>query len=98
MRKILEKDVEGYFVKVSAQHGIWAIKMVPDWIRGFPDRMCLGKNAVVYFVEVKRPGGRVRKLQTFMHEKLRGLGFSVYVISNKEEVDAFYKQERHLRP
>lgn len=88
---VIEATIERYFVRQSKKHRVWAIKVWPIGNRGFPDRLCLAKEGRVFFVELKRPGGKPRKLQIHMAKKLEGLGFNVYTISTKEEVDVFYE-------
>jgi hypothetical protein len=47
--------------------------------RGWPDRMILWEGGNVFFIEFKQPGAKPRALQTYIHEKLRALGFQVEV-------------------
>ena len=45
---------------------------------GFGDN-CVGRIA---FVEVKAPGGKVRKIQQVRHRQLRKMGFKVFVLDD----------------
>jgi len=56
---------------------------------GAPDQFIWWPGPKVYFVEVKRPGGKIRKLQAIEHDRLKADGFRVFVIDNKEGVDEF---------
>lgn len=58
---------------------------------GVPDRIVIGYGNV-YFVELKRPGGKPRAIQNAMHRKLKNHGADVRVISTPEEVDAFVQE------
>ena len=85
-----EASVEEKFVDVIRDAGGRCIKMVPDNIKGFPDRMVILPGKPVMFVELKRPkGGRFHPLQLFWQEELRRLGVTVCTIKDFEEIDAF---------
>lgn len=52
---------------------------------GWPDRIVLCPGGRVFFVEVKRPGGKVTPLQAHRHEQLRSLGHTVLVLGDTPE-------------
>lgn len=85
----LEKDIEQAFVVMVKAHGGMAMKWVcPGWA-GVPDRIVLLPGGRVLFVELKRPkGGEVRKLQEWWHDKLRRLGFTVWVVRSRSDISA----------
>lgn len=81
-----EKAVERKLVElVKAKKGM-CIKLLCDQLTGLPDRLCLFPSGVVIFVEVKTTGQKPRRIQTFIHNKLRALGFRVEVIDTIEAV------------
>lgn len=83
---ISEKDIEVFLRQKIKSAGGLCLKFVsPGWA-GAPDRLCLLPGGKIFFVELKRPGERPRKIQLKRHEELRKLGFSVYVIDGKEYV------------
>lgn len=84
-----ERDVERHFVE-KAPPLAWAIKLNPIGLRGLPDRMLLLLGGRVIFVELKIPSGRVSRLQTYVHDRLRALGFRVEVLWSRKQVDDFY--------
>ena len=94
---VRESDVESYFVLECKYRRLWAIKIFPINIRGFPDRMVLGANRLIFFVELKRPQGKLRKLQEFMANRLRNFGFDVFTLDTKEKVSEFFDQKEYLR-
>jgi len=51
-------------------------------MRGWPDRLLLWPWRNVLFVEFKRPGEQPRKLQHYVHELIRAIGFEVLVHDN----------------
>ncbi len=53
---------------------------------GFPDRVLLKHPGQIKFVELKAPKKGPRPLQSFVHKKLRKLGFEVYVINQIEQI------------
>ncbi len=79
-----EKLIEKKLFEEVKKLGGWAIKMVATHITGLPDRLCLLPGGKVLFVEVKTTGKKPTKIQSVVHEKLRGLGFRVDVIDSLE--------------
>jgi hypothetical protein len=51
-----------------------------------PDRLVLLPGGKLAFVEVKAPGKKPRMLQVKRHEKLRELGFQVFVLDATEDI------------
>ena len=85
----LEKDVEQRLVRLIKNHGGLALKWVcPGWA-GVPDRIVLLPGGRIYFVELKRPDGRPSELQKAWAKKIRPLGFTVFFLFSKKQVDAF---------
>lgn len=84
---MLEKEIEVYLQKQVKKIGGWALKFVSPGCRGVPDRIVLLPGAVIVFVEVKRPGGKLRKLQEHICDKIRSFGFSVVCLDSKEKID-----------
>ena len=88
---MLEKDIEKYFRHKLIDQGCLVFKFVSPGSVGVPDRIVISKTGKVYFVELKRPGGKVRKLQILCMQKLRKHNVWAVVISAKAEVDDFCK-------
>ena len=88
----MEKAVEAYLrQRVKAAGGI-ALKLVcPGWT-GVPDRLIVLPGVRVYFAETKDLGKKPRLKQQLMHERLRALGFQVFVPDSKDAVDSMLEE------
>jgi len=53
-------------------------------VAGLPDRLVLLPGRVLFFAELKSTGKKPTLLQKKTHERLRLLGFDVYVIDTLE--------------
>lgn len=80
-----ESTIEHKTVKYATERGWWCLKLHIINHAGFPDRICLADGGQIIFVEFKATGKQPRKLQLWVMEKLRGLGFEVHVIDNIEK-------------
>ena len=86
---ISEKDLERTFSeKLNRTKKVWVIKLLSTFIKGLPDRMILCQGGYVGFAEIKTTGKKPTKIQTYIHEKLRALGFTVFVIDDLESRDS----------
>jgi hypothetical protein len=98
--RTLESKVERDVVKWAKRHNqeLWLLKFTVPGMRGVPDRIGLFRGGRVIFIEFKRPGAKPRKLQEWVHRKLRELGFRVYTLDSSDEAievlrDELYKTE-----
>lgn len=84
MKEIIsEKDLERTFSeKLNRTKKVWVIKLLSAFIKGLPDRMILCQGGYVGFAEIKTTGKKPTKIQSRIHEKLRALGFTVFVIDD----------------
>ncbi len=89
---MLERTVETYLVATVRCAGGDAYKFSSPARVSVPDRIVIFPPARVYFVELKRPGGKPTKGQLREHERLRALGCDVRVIDSREAVDAFVRE------
>ncbi|KFN93637.1 VRR-NUC domain protein [Tetragenococcus muriaticus PMC-11-5] len=82
----IENDIENYLIRKTEMLGGLCLKFVSPGRRGVPDRIILidGKT---FFVELKRPGGFLRKDQLKMKEKFEKQGINVYVVDTKQKAD-----------
>lgn len=84
-----EKLVERRLVELVKINNGMCIKLLCDQLIGLPDRLCLFPGHKIVFVELKTTGRKPKRIQTFMHNKLRALGFRVEVIDTVEGVNKF---------
>lgn len=85
--KPLEKSIENVLRKAVEDEGGVCLKWTCPGHRGVPDRMILFPGGIIAFVELKRPGAKVKAggLQEWWREKLVSFGFSCYEISTAEQ-------------
>ena len=86
----LEKSVEQYLRKQVIARGGMCIKL--DSEAGLPDRLVIWKGGRNFYVELKRPEGRLSAIQKEYHERLRKLGQKVFVLWNFDDVNNFVKE------
>lgn len=86
--KPLEKSIENVLRKAVEAEGGLCLKWVCPGHRGVPDRMLLFPGGIIAFVELKRPGAKVKAggLQEWWREKIQSFGFPCYEISTAEHV------------
>lgn len=82
--KALEKTFSAYLNQTKK---VWVIKLLSTFVKGLPDRLILCRGGYVGFAEIKTTGKKPTKIQTFIHDKLRQLGFVVFVIDDIESRD-----------
>lgn len=88
-----EREIEAYLKrKVGEARGL-CVKIIPDYARGFPDRLVLLPSGVTVWIETKRPrGGRLSVVQRVVHTELRALGQRVEVVWTKAGVDELLRE------
>lgn len=84
-----ESTLEGRLEREVKRLGGLALKFFIFSFTGFPDRIVLMPGARVYFVELKAPGKTPSKRQAYVHKFLNKLGFTVYVIADRDRLDNF---------
>lgn len=93
---IRERTVEQYLNKQIQSLGGLSFKF-KSTVNGVPDRIIIfdGKT---HFIEVKRPGGKLRKEQVAMHNRMRNHRASVHVVSSHADIDKFIRNILHEEP
>ena len=85
-----EKEIERYFTKQVAKAGGKSYKWVSPGNPGVPDRIVL-HGGMVFFVELKAPGGKLRATQLRAFRELMKFGKDVWILSSKKDVDEFIR-------
>lgn len=81
---MLEKEIEAWLTVEAKRRGGIAYKFTSPQRRSVPDRLVLMPDGKMLFVECKRPGGKPTEAQAREHERIRALGFPVFVMDSKE--------------
>ena len=89
-----EKTLERILVRMVKNMGGIALKFVSPGMAGVPDRLVLFPGEKIAFVEMKAPGKKPTALQRLRHAQLRSLGFRVFVIDGKEQIEEMLNEIR----
>jgi len=81
-----EKSIEQKLIREVKKRGGLCLKFVSPNFVGVPDRLVLFKGGILAFVEVKDKGKKPRPIQVRRMERLKSLGFKVYVIDRNEMI------------
>ena len=84
-----EKKLEKELAKRVDGAGGWCIKLLSTYIKGLPDRMCLMPKGRIAFAEIKTKGRKPKPMQSYVHKRLKGLGFQCEVIDDLETLNTF---------
>jgi len=87
-RALLERDLETYFTRQCKKLKLMTLKLHVRYARGWPDRIVVLPSGRTLWVELKRPGGKTTPLQDKVHQELRNLDHSIYVLDSKEGIDS----------
>lgn len=82
-----ENQIEKYLFEKAKEVGALPWKFTSPGMRGVPDRVIVFIGGWTVFVELKRPGGSLRRQQEYRIKQLRDRGALARVISNKDGVD-----------
>ena len=82
-----EKEIEAALVKAAKKRNGLALKFVSPGLSGVPDRLVLMPNGKMGFIELKAPSKKMRILQEKRKSQLEALGFLVFCLDSKEEIE-----------
>lgn len=89
-RLVREDQIENYLVKECEALGVPCEKLIGP--SGWFDRIVFWPRGRPSLVETKKPKGwRYEPLQKHTHEKYHRLGYDVYLLKTKPEVDDFIR-------
>jgi hypothetical protein len=76
-----EAEIQAQIIVEMRSRGWLVNKLIQTTLNGTPDLICHKDGRTVY-IEVKRPGQKVRPLQDFRHRELARHGISTYIITD----------------
>ena len=82
---MIEQQIQSKKIKQLESEGYYVIKLINTNKNGIPDLIAIPKNADVLFVEVKRPNGKLSKLQQFRLKELNQHGLKTEVYKGDEQ-------------
>jgi hypothetical protein len=82
-----EAEIERYFVQRVKALGGYAYKFRSVSQRGVADRIACMPNGEAWFVELKKPGGKLSPLQKLFADDMMALGQRYCCLWSKEDVD-----------
>jgi Holliday junction resolvase len=74
-----EQQIQSKRIKELESQGYYVIKLINTNKNGIPDLVAIPPNADILFVEVKKPDGKLSKLQEFRKKELESHGIRVEV-------------------
>lgn len=84
-----EKRLERKLTDLVKANGGVAVKFHSVYATGYPDRIVIMPGGVIYFVELKSTGKKPSPKQQFIHDQLRDLNCSIYVIDDETKLTDF---------
>lgn len=80
-----EQQIQSKLIKELEDKGYYVIKLMKTNKNGIPDLIAIPKNSDVEFIEVKRPDGKLSKLQEYRIKELKKYGIKAIVYRGAEE-------------
>lgn len=74
-----EQQIQSKKIKELEAQGYYVIKLISTNKNGIPDLIAIPPNSDVLFVEVKRPDGRLSKLQEYRLKELNEHGIKTQI-------------------
>jgi len=74
-----EQQIQAKRIKQLEEEGYYVIKLINTNKVGIPDLIAIAPDADVLFVEVKRPNGKLTKLQEFRLKELKNHGLKTQI-------------------
>lgn len=74
-----EQQIQTKRIKELEAQGYYVIKLIRTNKNGIPDLIAIPPNSDVLFSEIKKPGGKLSKLQEFRIKELNQIGIKTEV-------------------
>jgi len=92
-----EQQIQSKKIKDLEAQGYYVIKLINTNKNGIPDLVAIPPNSDVLFVEVKKPDGKMSKLQEFRKKELENHGVKVEIFKGNQ-IKLNGKQTRNGQP
>jgi len=79
-----EQQIQSKKIKELEAQGYYVIKLITTNKNGIPDLIAIPPNSDVLFIEVKKPDGRLSKLQEYRLKELEAHGVNVEVFKGNQ--------------
>jgi len=83
-----EQQIQSKRIKQLEEDGYFVLKLIRTNKNGIPDLLAIPKNSDVLFCEVKRPDGKLSKLQQYRIKELNTHGIKTEVYRGGVEVSS----------
>ena len=92
MAKHKEGKIENYLRDQVIKRKGKAYKLESSGNNGMPDRLVLLPGGLIFFIEVKAPTEKLRKLQEVQINRINSLGQKALMLDTKRKIDQFFKE------
>lgn len=79
-----EQQIQAKRIKELEAEGYYVIKLINTNKNGIPDLIAIPPNSDVLFVEVKKPDGKMSKLQEYRFKELEQHGIKVEIFKGNK--------------
>ena len=90
--KIMEKQIEAWFVREVEKKGGLTFKFISPGNPGVPDRIVLLPGGKVYFVEMKTSSGKLSRIQRWQIARMRCAGADVRLFRGEADTEKFLQE------
>lgn len=80
-----EQQIQSKRIKELEAEGYYVIKLIRTNKNGIPDLIAIPKGSDVLFVEVKKPDGKLSKLQEYRLKELQAHGVKIEIYKGDEK-------------
>lgn len=84
---MLESNIEQNAVEYAEKLGYLTFKVSPVSQKGWPDRVFINKNGWHVYIETKKPGKKLRKLQLHRIQQLKERGVEAYWADSLHQIE-----------
>lgn len=88
---MLESKIQASILKYLKTEDYFTVKTIVNNKAGVPDIYAL-KDGISIWIEVKRPGGRVSPIQSYIHSQIREKGGIIFVVDSLDDLKEKLKE------